>query len=46
MKKKFWVTIAVVSFMINIIILSTLSYSITLRNLAYGGPGAEQKAVW
>ncbi len=43
MKKKFWVTIAVVSFMINVIILSALSYNITLINLAYGDQEPSKK---
>lgn len=43
MKKKFWVTIAVVSFMINVIILSALSYNITLINLAYGDQEPNKK---
>jgi dienelactone hydrolase len=36
MKKKFWLTIAVVTFMINVIILSTLWNNITLINMAFG----------
>jgi len=43
MKKKFWVTIAVVTFMINVIILSALSYNITLINLAYGDQEPNKK---
>ena len=43
MKKKFWVTIAVVSFMINVIILSALSYNITSINLAYGDQEPNKK---
>ena len=43
MKKKFWITIAVVTFMINVIILSALSYNITLINLAYGDQEPNKK---
>jgi pimeloyl-ACP methyl ester carboxylesterase len=43
MKKKFCVTIAVITFMINVIILSTLSYNITLINLAYGDQEPNKK---
>jgi hypothetical protein len=36
MKNKFWLKITVVTFMINVIILSALSNNITLINMAFG----------
>ena len=43
MKKKFCVTSAVVTFMVNVIILSILSYNITLINLTYGDQEPNKK---